>query len=164
MKTRRIVLVLWVCLAVLACQPVTALNESDVILSPFKIMDSQGESHLAMDGSGRILAEGEAYARLDCAGNVFGVEGRQVARLRASGVLETMDGQALGVINPDGSMENGSGKLAVWREDGVLCVGDEASDIVLSPRNTAAKRAASIIMLLYLTPGKLTVEEVNEVP
>ena len=164
MKARRIVLVLFACLAVLACQPVSALNESDVILSPFKIMDSQGESHIAMDGSGSILAEGEPYGRLDSAGNVFGAEGRQVARLRASGMLETKDGMALGVIGPDGSMDNGSGKLAVWREDGVLYIGDEASDIVLSPRNTAAKRAASIIMLLYLTPGEMTAEEVNEVP
>lgn len=164
MKTRRIVLVLWACLALLACQPVTALNESDVILSPFKIMDSQGESHIAMDGSGSILAEGEAYGRLDCAGNVFGAEGRQVARLRASGMLETMDGEGLGIIGPDGSMDNGSGALVVWREDGVLCVGDEVSDIILSPPNTAAKRAASIIMLLYLTPGGRAVEEVREAP
>lgn len=164
MKTRRIVLVLWACLAVLACQPVTALNESDVILSPFKIMDSQGVTHLTMDGSGSVLAEGEVYARVDSGGNVFGAGGRQVARLRASGMLETMDGQGLGVISPDGSMDNGSGVLALWREDGVLCVGDEASDIILSPRNTAAKRAASIIMLLYLTPGEWTAEEVSEVP
>ena len=164
MKARRIVLVLWACLALLACQPVTALNESDVILSPFKIVDSQGVTHLSMDGSGGILAEGEAFGRLDSAGNVFGAEGRQVARLRASGMLETLDGEALGVIGPDGSMDNGSGALVAWREDGVLCVGDEASDIVLSPRNTAAKRAASIVVLLYLGPGEWDVEDVRETP
>ncbi|MHC1751110.1 hypothetical protein [Humidesulfovibrio sp.] len=164
MKTRRIVLALWACLAVLACQPVTALNESDVILSPFKVVDSQGVTHLAMDGSGGVLAEGEVYGRVDSAGNVFGAEGQQVARLRASGMLETMDGEALGVISPDGGMDNGSGVQVSWREDGVLCVGDEASDIVLSPRNTAAKRAASIIVLLYLGPGEWTVEEERETP
>lgn len=164
MKTQRVVLVLCACLAVLACQPVTALNESDVILSPFKVVDSQGVPHLAMDGFGVILAEGEAFGRLDSAGNVFGAEGRQVARLRASGMLETMDGQALGIIDPDGTMDNGSGALVAWREDGVLCVGDEVSDIILSPPNTAAKRAASIVVLLYLGPGEWDVEEVREAP
>lgn len=163
MKARHVVL-LCMCLAVLACQPVTALNESDVILSPFKIVDSQGVAHLAMDGFGGILAEGEVYGRLDSSGNVFDAEGKQVARLRASGMMEAMNGDVLGVIGPDGSMDNGSGVLVAWRDDGVLCVGDDATDVVLSPRNTAAKRAASIIVLLYLGPGEWTVEEVRETP
>jgi hypothetical protein len=70
--------------------------------------------------------------------------------LQDNDFLENADGKPLVKIGMDGTLDNGSGVPIYWSEDGTLVRGKETLGIRMLPQNSSARRAASIILFLYL--------------
>jgi hypothetical protein len=70
--------------------------------------------------------------------------------LRDNGLLENADGKPLVKVGMDGALDNGSGVPIYWSDDGILVRGKETMGIRMLPRNSPARRAASIVLFLYL--------------
>jgi hypothetical protein len=135
--------------ATMGC-PDGAPKEPLVILSSFKIADSNDKIGLEMSDTGQISQEMQAVGVIDVKGNIFDTSGKLLARLRDTGILETADGKPLVKIGKDGTLDNGSGVLISWSKDGTLVRGDETIGLKLLPPNSPARRAASIALFLCL--------------
>lgn len=123
---------------------------SFVKLSAFKIADKSGKIGLEMDKTGQISYEGKVTGAIDAKGSVFDAGGKLMASLRNNSILVDSSGEPLVKIGTDGALDNGSGVLIHWLKDGTLAQGDKILDVKLLPPNSPARRAASIVLFLYL--------------
>ncbi|MGA2025706.1 MAG: hypothetical protein ABSH17_01400 [Syntrophobacteraceae bacterium] len=127
-----------------------AQKEPLLILSAFKLVGENDTILLEMSETGRIRRQMQEIGLIDILGLVYDESGRLVARLRDNDFLENVDGKPLVKVGTDGTLDNGSGVPIYWSEDGILVRGKETLGIRMLPRNSPARRAASIVLFLYL--------------
>ncbi len=128
----------------------SAQKQPSVILSAFKLVGENDTMLLEMSETGHIRQQMQEIGQIDMLGSVHDASGKLVARLRDNDVLENADGKPLVKVGMDGALDNGSGVPIYWSEDGTLVRGKETLAIRMSPRNSPARRAASIVLFLYL--------------
>ena len=121
-----------------------------VILSAFKLVGENDTMLLEMSETGQIRQQMQEIGLIDILGSVHDASGKLVARLRDNESLENADGKPLVKVGKDGALDNGSGAPIYWSEDGTLVRGKETLGIRMLPRNSPARRAASIVLFLYL--------------
>ncbi len=140
--------------ALSACAGSTGSNNAQkeplLILSPFKLVGEKDTMLLEMSETGHISQQMQEIGRIDMLGSVHDASGKLIARLRNDDFLENADGKPLVKVGMDGTLDNGSGMPIYWSEDGTLVRGKETLGIRMLPRNSPARRAASIVLFLYL--------------
>ncbi len=148
------VTVVVVLFALSACAASSGSNNAQkyplVILSAFKLVGENDTTLLEMSETGHIRQQTQEIGLIDVRGSVHDASGKPVARLRDDDVLENADGKSLVKVGMDGALDNGSGVVIYWSEDGTLLRGKETLGIRIIPRNSPARRAASIVLFLYL--------------
>ena len=127
-----------------------AQKEPLVTLSAFKLVGENDTMLLEMSETGQIRQQMQEIGLIDILGSVHDASGKLIARLQDNDFLENADGKPLVKIGMDGTLDNGSGVPIYWSEDGTLVRGKETLGIRMLPQNSPARRAASIVLFLYL--------------
>jgi len=127
-----------------------AQKEPLVTLSAFKLVGENDTMLLEMSETGQIRQQMQEIGLIDILGSVHDASGKLIARLQDNDFLENADGKPLVKIGMDGTLDNGSGVPIYWSEDGTLFRGKETLGIRMLPQNSPARRAASIVLFLYL--------------
>lgn len=135
---------------------------------PFRINDKNGATLIAVDKRGEIKeyespggSEWQTVGKISIDGLVVDPHGKLLAVLRDNAIWEDSAGAPLVRIGTDGTFDNGSGVSISWTKNGTLKQGDVFLDFHLSPANSPARQAASIVLFLR---SYLMAPEVTEVP
>lgn len=135
---------------------------------PFKINDKKGAALIVVDKKGEIKtyenpggSEWQIVGKISTDGRVVDPHGKLLAVLRDNAIWEDSSGTPLVRIDTDGTFDNGSGVSISWTKDGTLKQGDVFLELYLSPANSPARQAASIVLFLR---SYFTGPEVTEVP
>lgn len=129
---------------------INAQKEPLVILSAFKLVGENDTMLLEMSETGQIRQQTQEIGLIDILGSLHDASGKLVARLQDNDFLENANGKPLVKVAKDGTLDNGSGVPIYWSEDGTLVRGKENLGIRVLPQNSPARRAASILLFLYL--------------
>jgi hypothetical protein len=135
------------------------LEQSLIKLSPFKIAGKNGNIHFEMNKTGQIRQEGKVVGSINRAGKIVDPHGKLIANLRETSILEDSKGMPLVKVDTDGTLDDGSGVLIRWLQDGTFSQGENILDAKLLPSNSPARRAASIVFFLGMSFGKSTTTE-----
>ena len=127
-----------------------AQKEPLVKLSAFKLVGEHDTMLLEMSETGHIRQQVQEIGQIDMLGSVHDASGKLVARLRNDDFLENAGGKPLVKVGMDGALDNGSGTPIYWSGDGILVRGKETLGIRILPPDSPARRAASIVLFLYL--------------
>lgn len=137
---------------------------------PFKIKDKNGATLIVVDKKGEIKtyektgeseSEWQIVGKISIDGRIVDPRGKLLAVLRDNAIWEDSAGAPLVRIDTDGTFDNGSGVSISWTKDGTLKQGDALLDFNLSPANSPARQAASIVLFLR---SSFTGPEVTEAP
>jgi|WetSurMetagenome_2_1015567.scaffolds.fasta_scaffold661569_1 hypothetical protein len=123
-------------------------------ISQFEIKDSNGVTGIMLSKNGEILINSKIYGKVKENGEVFDNKNNIIAKLNANGILTDSKDQPLIKISENGVMDNGSGVLIKWAENGELLKGDIKTGMKISPNDSNLYRTASIILYLFLSFGK----------
>ena len=140
-----------------ACAPGTrdcsaqAMAPAPLVIAGFKILDDQGNVRFSMNDKGQFWHGKMLAGTIAANGTVTDARGQLVAKLTQDGVLENAHGQGLLKIDPDGAIDNQSGVLVRWSPDGELTKGQTKVNARLSPADSPARRAASVLFFLAMT-------------
>ena len=131
--------------------------DTEIILDDIEISDADGELTILLQKNGDIFAgigfpEGvDKIGILTSSGQLVDEEGEMVFYLDAN-ALRDSNNRTLATVEEDGSIGTLTGQEGHWNMDGDLMFGDRHVATVL-PRDTPARRAASIILLSVMLPG-----------
>lgn len=125
-------------------------HEEKVHLSEFQLLDKNGNITIEMKKTGQFYLHADAIGVLHSNGKMFNQEGSLIAMINDSNILVNSEDQPLIKINKNGVLDNGSGILMHWLDNGEFAQGDQTTGIKLSPKDSSAKQAASMVLFLYL--------------
>lgn len=147
---KKFIYLLFVTVLLIACS-----NKSKRLnISQFEIKDLNGETGITLNKNGEILINSEIYGKVKENGEVLDNKNNILARLNANDILTDSKDQPLIRISKNGDMDNGSGILIKWSENGELLKGDEKTGMKIFPNDSNLYRTASVILYLYLSFGK----------
>lgn len=129
-------------------------------IEEFRIHHDASEDALQVDANGRVHVPGaDGAGRIDDCGRMYGAQGTQVATVTEDMIVAHPGTEPLVGIRADGTLDNGSGTLLTWAEDGQLLEGSEPTGFRIEPADSAAKKAASALLFLYLMIPEVTAAE-----
>lgn len=128
-------------------------------ISEVRVLQDDSDGEMKISATGTIQGLGDTdFGRVDTCGRVFDTEDRQIATVEGDGVFGYPEGQMLVGITDDGSLDNGSGVLLRWDEDGRLLRGEEDVGFYLEPPDSEASTTALVVLFLYLYPTSVEIE------
>lgn len=148
-----------------------SFEPSVIQIYPFKIGDKNGAAFIVVDKegeiktyekSGKFKSEWKTIGTISKDGRIADTHGKLLAVLRDTSILEDSAGAPLVRIYADGTLDNGSGVSIRWTKDGTLKQGDLLLDVKLSPANSPARRAASIVFFLASSVQGPEIEEIPQ--
>lgn len=119
--------------------------------SEFEIKDEKGISRITVNENGKIRVSGEDIGTINTDGILNDKNGNLLAKITDENILQEKDGKNLIKIDENGKIDNGSGMLIEWSENGELLKGNEKAGMRISPVDKKSFQAASIILYLYLS-------------
>lgn len=122
--------------------------------SKFEIKDQNGVTGIKVDDKGGIYVDGQQSGKVQINAEIKDKSGKVIAKLNDDDILLDSENKPLIKINRNGDMDNGSGVLMKWDENGELMKGDEKTGMSIIPNDKKSYRTASIIVFLYLNFGK----------
>lgn len=128
-----------------------AKNSVPVPLSAFEVTDEKGVAGIKVAADGQISLQSEVAGSIDNAGTVKDKEGKVLAHLNQQGMLVDANEKTLIKVDEEGTLDNNSGMRISWSPEGKLMRGTEDAGMRLSPGNSNARRAASIVLFLYFS-------------
>lgn len=119
-----------------------------IVLEEIAIGDANVKNALKMSRDGHFSILGKEVGVLSTNGQLKDNKGKVLAKMSGDQFVDA-NGKVLTIIKEDGTIVNGSGKNLSWDENGLLK--NSEVEMYLTPANTKAKRAASILLFTYFS-------------
>ena len=117
-----------------------------LVLEKIAIGDANTKDALTMNEKGHLSAIGKEVGVLSTNGELKDSKGNLLAKMTGETFTDA-EGNVISIIKEDGTIINSSGKDLSWDKNGLLK--NSEIEVYLTPANTKAKRAASILLFNY---------------
>lgn len=145
---RRFQFVLWtfLVLAIVSCKN----QETQYKIASLKIVDPLNNELFTLNDSGAVTVRNQKLFIVTGKGELKNKSGK-VLLFFSGDTLKDETNTNLAMINSDGEISSLLGKKLAWDENGKLNIDGNSFSII--PKNSAAKRFASTLVLSHFMPG-----------
>jgi hypothetical protein len=110
---------------------------------------ANGETELiSVKKDGKVTVNGKQIGVLQADGKLKDLQGKTLAEIDKTGKVTVNNEPPLVLINKNGGLDNGSGKILGWSKDGKFDLSD-AKFLTVSPNKKKFYQTASFLIFLY---------------